>query len=537
MERVVINEVRRTSSMLGGLLLIAACCFLVLSLVARALVAVLWPTGASPERGDFALEAAPSIRLDTPSDDTAAAKANRVAATPGREPARPGERGISPLDGPPPVTTSEAGVSRTPSDPDDRPGRPKPPEPREPRKAPEPPDPPPEEPLVAVAATSVTSGEMVLAAHGHSGSAIVSVYVEDRGTGECDPNQRLRLPIRSSDESVATVSPSALTYTCTDAEPVTIHPVGAGIATIEVKEPRVDPADMAFELDGAAFEVQVVEDLPRNTEPTVTTPLEVTVPAENHDGATVAWVASATDAQDGTLEPICTPPSGSFFSIGDSTVSCAATDYGGLTDTATFDVHVVDPSNGSDPDDDGNGDGDGGDVDIEPPYAPTVDVPAPAFVDDRGMWFADKVAVSVSDNGDRPSENGSASGVDPSSYPQRMMISEPGRHVISGVTVRDRAGNESNPAPEVVVNIDADVPDVVFTCPDEVLVGEDAVATWTAADAGAGLSTPARGTIPLDTTEVGTFSVVAARTTAIDNVGHASLPARCEYAVLPGIPE
>ncbi|MCA1695186.1 MAG: HYR domain-containing protein [Actinobacteria bacterium] len=82
-----------------------------------------------------------------------------------------------------------------------------------------------------------------------------------------------------------------------------------------------------------------------NTPPTVVVPANRTVEGNTTGGANVAFSASASDAQDGTLVPTCTPASGSLFGLGTTTVTCSATDHGPgtpLTTTAQFDVTVRD---------------------------------------------------------------------------------------------------------------------------------------------------------------------------------------------------
>lgn len=65
-----------------------------------------------------------------------------------------------------------------------------------------------------------------------------------------------------------------------------------------------------------------------------------TARAKDDDGARIAYTATATDPQDGALPVTCTPPSGSLFPVGTTTVTCSATDSAGNTgaDTARFEV-------------------------------------------------------------------------------------------------------------------------------------------------------------------------------------------------------
>ncbi|RME37834.1 MAG: HYR domain-containing protein, partial [Planctomycetota bacterium] len=62
--------------------------------------------------------------------------------------------------------------------------------------------------------------------------------------------------------------------------------------------------------------------------------------------AVVTWTdPTATDACDGPGIPVtCSPPSGSTFSPGTTTVTCTATDSCGRTDSCSFSVTVVPPT-------------------------------------------------------------------------------------------------------------------------------------------------------------------------------------------------
>jgi hypothetical protein len=76
--------------------------------------------------------------------------------------------------------------------------------------------------------------------------------------------------------------------------------------------------------------------------PVVTVPADMTVEATSGSGAAVTFSTSVTDS-DGDAGPVlCTPSSGSTFSLGTTTVSCSSTDAAHNTDTETFDVTVVD---------------------------------------------------------------------------------------------------------------------------------------------------------------------------------------------------
>ena len=74
--------------------------------------------------------------------------------------------------------------------------------------------------------------------------------------------------------------------------------------------------------------------------PVLTVPSGITVNATGPSGARVTYSASATDNVDPHPSVNCSPPSGSTFRIGTTTVTCTATDQAGNTATKTFRVVV-----------------------------------------------------------------------------------------------------------------------------------------------------------------------------------------------------
>lgn len=59
-------------------------------------------------------------------------------------------------------------------------------------------------------------------------------------------------------------------------------------------------------------------------------------------GAPVDYTATSTDLVDGTVPVRCTPAAGSTFALGDTKVTCTATDHAGNTSAGSFTVSVVD---------------------------------------------------------------------------------------------------------------------------------------------------------------------------------------------------
>jgi Tol biopolymer transport system component len=66
----------------------------------------------------------------------------------------------------------------------------------------------------------------------------------------------------------------------------------------------------------------------------------IVVPADRPAGAVVAYTVTASDADDPNPTVSCSPASGTVFAIGDTTVTCKATDASGNVATGSFSVHV-----------------------------------------------------------------------------------------------------------------------------------------------------------------------------------------------------
>jgi len=94
--------------------------------------------------------------------------------------------------------------------------------------------------------------------------------------------------------------------------------------------------DSAHLATSGSFVVHVVDTTP----PLLQTPSQLTVDATTSAGAGVNLGVSATDIADGNPSLICTPPEGATFAIGDTSVSCTATDASGNSASGTFTVHV-----------------------------------------------------------------------------------------------------------------------------------------------------------------------------------------------------
>lgn len=97
--------------------------------------------------------------------------------------------------------------------------------------------------------------------------------------------------------------------------------------------------DTAGHTGSASFNV-TVQDV---TAPSVTVQAPASVEATGPSGAAVTWAdPTASDEVDGDLPVVCDRTSGQTFPVGDTTVTCTATDSHGNLGSATFAVRVTD---------------------------------------------------------------------------------------------------------------------------------------------------------------------------------------------------
>jgi hypothetical protein len=152
---------------------------------------------------------------------------------------------------------------------------------------------------------------------------------------------------------------------------------------------------------------------------------------------------------------------------------------------------------------------------------------APDVTTATGSWYGDTVTVTFSGATDPAlADTSKGSGID--TIPPAVTYTTSGSHTASGHAT-DYAGNASSPDASLTVAVDADAPLASFgACPATALLHSATTLSWSASDAESGLVTPASGSIPVDTTTVGTRTL---STTATDAVGH-STTATCVVQVV-----
>jgi hypothetical protein len=154
----------------------------------------------------------------------------------------------------------------------------------------------------------------------------------------------LSLPSNQVVEATS-ASGAAVTYTATANDAVdgavtpSCSPASGSTFALGTTTVSCSATDNAGNTSSGSFTVTVRDTTP----PTVTTPGNTTAEATSASGATVNYgAASASDLVDGAVDATCTPPAGSTFALGNTTVTCTATDAHNNTGSATFTVSVGD---------------------------------------------------------------------------------------------------------------------------------------------------------------------------------------------------
>jgi hypothetical protein len=192
---------------------------------------------------------------------------------------------------------------------------------------------------------------MPLTAGGADGTTTLAVTPRNGdGKNGCNltGSTTLVLSVSSSNPSVATVSPSSVTFTsCSDTAALTVTPVATGSASISASQTSNNTGG-TFNLAPATFTVNVTP--PPNTAPTVTVG-GVTGGASYAKGTVPVATCNVLDAEDGpsSFPATLSAVTGPFASdgIGQQTASCSYTDEGPgtpLTASASEMYSIFDPS-------------------------------------------------------------------------------------------------------------------------------------------------------------------------------------------------
>ncbi len=118
--------------------------------------------------------------------------------------------------------------------------------------------------------------------------------------------------------------------------PVSCTPRAGGTFPLGTTPVICTAVDQAGKTASAVFNVVVAD----NTAPVLNVPANITLSSTDPNGAPVSFAATASDAVDGAISPVCTPANGAAFPVGNTTVICTATDRAGNAASGTFVVTV-----------------------------------------------------------------------------------------------------------------------------------------------------------------------------------------------------
>jgi hypothetical protein len=181
--------------------------------------------------------------------------------------------------------------------------------------------------LLSLAAVTVPEGGSATATDGVVGP-VPATWANDTGGSVSCPSPA-PAPISSSTPSVATIVAPAVPgpYEYAFMFDRTLSPSG------------VNDGAALTSLTGVSFTLTVVA----NTPPALVLPAAATHEGNAPGGWLGAWSVATTDAEDDPPpDATCDPAAGSLLPLGTTTVSCSATDSGGLTTRGSFQVTVRD---------------------------------------------------------------------------------------------------------------------------------------------------------------------------------------------------
>lgn len=193
-------------------------------------------------------------------------------------------------------------------------------------------------------------------------------------------------------------------------------------------------SDAAGNIGQSSFVISVVD----NVAPVISGPSSITVQTTSPLGEYVAYVVTALDVVDGSVNPICSPPANSFFPVGDTIVNCMASDKGGNTAQSSFHINVQQKAE--------NNDTTPPTIGINPASGTTVKGTASISVsanDDSGIG---KVVIYI-DNMNKPKATLTNS---PYNYLWNTQVVQDGIHTVMAVAY-DTAGNKASSSVQLVV--------------------------------------------------------------------------------------
>ena len=171
---------------------------------------------------------------------------------------------------------------------------------------------------------------------GNSAGATFSVTVVDRNGPVFNPALGdIAAPATSRSGAIVAYTPTAIDQV-EGPRPVVCTPASGSAFPFGATTVTCTSADSRGNASSASFTVSVADTTP----PVPTLPGPITATATSANGAVVTYMATAFDAIDGAITPVCTPASGATFALGATTVNCTATDAANNQATGSFQVNV-----------------------------------------------------------------------------------------------------------------------------------------------------------------------------------------------------
>lgn len=168
-------------------------------------------------------------------------------------------------------------------------------------------------------------------------SFTVTVSDDEAPTFSCPENTAVDSDPDECGTVVTFDNPTA-TDNCDSSVTVTCDPPSGSTFVVGHTVVTCSATDTAGNTGTCAFTVTVND----TQDPVITCPGNITRGSDaNLCAAVVSFDATATDNCEG-VNVLCDPPSGSVFSLGQTTVNCTATDASGNTDTCSFTVTIND---------------------------------------------------------------------------------------------------------------------------------------------------------------------------------------------------
>jgi len=175
-------------------------------------------------------------------------------------------------------------------------------------------------------------------AFGNEASCEFTVCVVDTTPPELVCPSNMTVECESPDGTVVDYPLPVANDACDGQPPVTCLPPSGSLFPLGDTEVVCSATDQSGNPVQCTFVISVVDTTP----PDIICPEPITASCTSPDGAPVVFQAGATDICDLNPQLVCVPPSGSVFPLGQSSVTCTATDADGNESECTFDITVID---------------------------------------------------------------------------------------------------------------------------------------------------------------------------------------------------